>query len=104
MRPTLRIATSLLALTLTTTLLAQTTLLALSKRDHTLSVIDPATLKIRAPLPATGEDQEAWIASAKKLQAAGVTHLTITPPLDRPAEQGLQRVIAARQVLDSGLA
>jgi probable F420-dependent oxidoreductase len=65
---------------------------------------DPATLKIRAPLSATGEDQEAWIASARRLRAAGVTHLNITPPLDRPAEEGLRRVIAARQVLDSGLA
>jgi YVTN family beta-propeller protein len=62
MRPTLRIATSLLALTLTTTLLAQTTLLALSKRDHTLSVIDPATLKILYTLP-VGPDPHEVIAS-----------------------------------------
>ena len=41
----IRIATSLLALTLTSMTLAQTTLLALSKRDHTLAVIDPTTSK-----------------------------------------------------------
>ena len=65
---------------------------------------DPAAMKVRAPLPATGEDQEAWIATAKRLQGAGVTHINITPPLDLAAEQGLQRVITARNVLASALA
>jgi len=62
MRPTLRIATSVLALTLTTAALSQTTLLALSKRDHTLSVIDPTTLKILYTLP-VGPDPHEVIAS-----------------------------------------
>ncbi len=65
---------------------------------------DPAVLQIRAPLPTTGENEAAWIATAHKLQAAGVTHINITPPLDLPPEQGLQRVVAARTVVASALA
>ncbi len=62
MRLPLRTATSLLALTLTTAALSQTTLLALSKHDHTLSVIDPTTLKILYTLP-VGPDPHEVIAS-----------------------------------------
>ncbi len=62
MRLHLRTATTLLALTLTTAALAQTTLLALSKRDHTLSVIDPTSLKILYTLP-VGPDPHEVIAS-----------------------------------------
>lgn len=62
MRLPLRAATSLLALTLSTTTLAQTTLLALSKRDHTLSVIDPTTLKLLYTLP-VGPDPHEVVAS-----------------------------------------
>jgi YVTN family beta-propeller protein len=63
MRFPLRTATSLIALTLSTSLLAQTTLLALSKHDHTLSVIDPTTLKVLYTLP-VGPDPHEVIASA----------------------------------------
>jgi YVTN family beta-propeller protein len=62
MRFPLRTATSLLALTLSTAALSQTTLLALSKRDHTLSVIDPTTLKVLYTLP-VGPDPHEVIAS-----------------------------------------
>jgi len=62
MRLPLRTATSLLGLTLTTAALSQTTLLALSKHDHTLSVIDPTTLKILYTLP-VGPDPHEVIAS-----------------------------------------
>ena len=61
MRFPLRTAASLLALTLTTPLFAQN-LLALSKRDHTLSVIDTTTLKILYTLP-VGPDPHEVIAS-----------------------------------------
>ena len=57
---------------------------------------DRATLKVRGPLLA---GNTAWIATARELQAAGVTHLNISPPPDLPTDQGLQRVIAARKVL-----
>ena len=63
MRISLRTATSLLALTLSTAALSQTTLLALSKHDHTLSVIDPTTLKTLYTLP-VGPDPHEVIASA----------------------------------------
>jgi YVTN family beta-propeller protein len=62
MRFPLRAATSLLALSLSSTLLAQTTLLALSKHDHTLSVIDPTTLQVLYKLP-VGPDPHEVIAS-----------------------------------------
>jgi YVTN family beta-propeller protein len=62
MRFPLRAAASLLALTLSTAALSQTTLLALSKHDHTLSVIDPTTLKILYTLP-VGPDPHEVIAS-----------------------------------------
>ncbi len=67
MRFPLRAAITLIALTLSTTLpsssiQAQTTLLALSKHDHTLSVIDPTTLKTLYTLP-VGPDPHEVIAS-----------------------------------------
>ena len=62
MRFPLRTAATLLALTLTTAALSQATLLALSKRDHTLSIIDPTTLKILYTLP-VGDDPHEVIAS-----------------------------------------
>ena len=64
---------------------------------------DPTTLKVRGPLLARDTGEAAWIATARKLQAAGVTHLNISPPPDLPTEQGLQRVIAARKVLADAL-
>lgn len=64
---------------------------------------DPATLKVRGPLMAGDGGEAAWIQAGKKLQAAGVTHINITPPLDLTPAQGLQRVIAARKVLAEAL-
>ena len=64
MRTHLRAAATLFALILTTMplALAQTTLLALSKHDHTLSVIDPTTLRTLYTLP-VGPDPHEVIAS-----------------------------------------
>ena len=64
MRSPLRAAAALIALSLTTMPLAlsQTTLLALSKHDHTLSVIDPTTLHVLYKLP-VGPDPHEVIAS-----------------------------------------
>jgi YVTN family beta-propeller protein len=67
MRFPLRAAITLIALTLSTKLpsssiQAQTTLLALSKHDHTLSVIDPTTLQTLYKLP-VGPDPHEVIAS-----------------------------------------
>lgn len=60
---------------------------------------DPASLAVRGSLMATNAGEAAWIAAGKTMQAAGVTHINITPPLDIPPAQGLQRVIEARRVL-----
>jgi YVTN family beta-propeller protein len=63
MRTPLRAATSLLALSLAIPIAqAQTTLLALSKHDHTLSVIDPTALQVLYKLP-VGPDPHEVIAS-----------------------------------------
>jgi YVTN family beta-propeller protein len=64
MRTPLRAATTLVALSLTTAFLAQshTTLLALSKQDHTLAVVDPNTLQVLYKLP-VGPDPHEVIAS-----------------------------------------
>ena len=64
MRTPLRAAAALIALSLTAAPLAhtQTTLLALSKHDHTLSVIDPTTLQTLYTLP-VGPDPHEVIAS-----------------------------------------
>jgi probable F420-dependent oxidoreductase len=64
---------------------------------------DPQALMVRGPLPAGDGGEAAWVVAGKKLQAAGVTHLNITPPLDLAPAQGLQRVIAARKVLAEAL-
>jgi hypothetical protein len=64
---------------------------------------DPANLMVRGPLPAGDGGEAAWIAAAQRLQAAGVTHLNITAPLDLPPDQGLQRVIAARKAVAAAL-
>lgn len=61
MRSLLRTA-ALIAIALPCTLVAQTTLLALSKHDHTLSVIDPVTLHTLYTLP-VGPDPHEVIAS-----------------------------------------
>jgi DNA-binding beta-propeller fold protein YncE len=63
MRTPLCAVTTLLALSLPSMPLAQTTLLALSKHDHTLSVIDPTTLQVLYKLP-VGPDPHEVIASA----------------------------------------
>jgi len=62
MRFPLRAATTLLSLILTASIFAQTSLLALSKHDHTLSVIDPTTLRTLYTLP-VGPDPHEVIAS-----------------------------------------
>lgn len=60
---------------------------------------DPAALMVRAPLVAGGGGEAAWVAAARALEAEGVTHLNIIPPLGLPPQQGLARVIAARRAL-----
>lgn len=60
---------------------------------------DPASLMVRAPLVAGAGGATAWVAEARRLEAEGVTHLNIIPPLDLSPEDGLARVISARHAL-----
>jgi probable F420-dependent oxidoreductase len=64
---------------------------------------DPATLMVRGPLLAGDGGEVAWVAGARKLQAAGVTHLNITAPLDLAPAQALQRIVEARRVVAHAL-
>ncbi len=64
---------------------------------------DPAVLKVRASLMAGDGGEAVWIAAGQKLQASGVTHINVIAPLDLPPVAGLQRVIAARNVLVGAL-
>ena len=82
MRTHLRAAATLFALILTTMplALAQTTLLALSKHDHTLSVIDPTTLRTlytlyhtREKVTATGDEgRHEWRVEERRSKGGGV--------------------------------
>jgi probable F420-dependent oxidoreductase len=64
---------------------------------------DPGTLKVRGSLLAGDGGEAAWITAGQKLQAAGVTHINVTAPLDLAPDRGLQRVIAARNALADAL-
>jgi probable F420-dependent oxidoreductase len=64
---------------------------------------DPATLMVRGPLLAGDGGDVAWVATGRKLQAAGVTHINITAPLDLAPAQALSRITEARRVLAEAL-
>ena len=64
---------------------------------------DPNALRVRGPLPATDEGASAWISTAKRLQAAGITHLNIAAPPAMPPAEGLKRVIEARKAVADAL-
>jgi probable F420-dependent oxidoreductase len=64
---------------------------------------DPAALMVRGPLAAGDGGEAAWVAAGKTLQAAGVTHINIAAPPDLDPKKGLERVIAARQVVAGAL-
>jgi alkanesulfonate monooxygenase SsuD/methylene tetrahydromethanopterin reductase-like flavin-dependent oxidoreductase (luciferase family) len=64
---------------------------------------DPNALMVRGPLPATDEGPAVWIAVAKKLQSAGITHLNVAAPPSLSAEDGLNRVIEARKAVADAL-
>lgn len=64
---------------------------------------DPRQLMVRGPLLAGDGGKAAWIAAGRKLQAAGVTHINITAPLDLAPAQAMPRIIEARSVLAEAL-
>jgi probable F420-dependent oxidoreductase len=64
---------------------------------------NPRALMVRGQLIAADGGEAAWVAAGKKLQAAGVTHINISAPLDLAPAAGLQRVASARKVLAKAL-
>jgi probable F420-dependent oxidoreductase len=64
---------------------------------------DPAALMVRGPLLAGDGGEAAWVASGKRLQSGGVTHINIVAPLNLEPRKGLERVITARKLLAEAL-
>ncbi|HEY0181972.1 MAG TPA: TIGR03619 family F420-dependent LLM class oxidoreductase [Rhodopila sp.] len=64
---------------------------------------DPAELRVRGPLVADDSGEAAWVAAARKLQAAGVTMINIGAPAGVEPSEALARVIRARRVLADAL-
>jgi hypothetical protein len=64
---------------------------------------DPAALKVRGPLVVGDGGAPAWIAAARRLGDAGVTHLNIVAPPDMAPAQALPRVIEARRAVAAAL-
>lgn len=60
---------------------------------------NPDAVKIMGVLIAGDGGADGWIAQAKRLQAAGVTHITLFTPPGMAAEAGIKRVIEARDIL-----
>lgn len=60
---------------------------------------DPATFGVTGRIAAGPEGQSAWVAEAKRLQAAGVTEFSLAAPPDLPPAQALPRLIEARTAL-----
>ena len=64
---------------------------------------DPSGLMVRGPLVVQTADKAAWIAAARRLQDAGVTHTNISAPPDAVPMQALPRLIEARDVVAQAL-
>ena len=64
---------------------------------------DPKELMVRGPLVVGDGGNAAWIESARKLQAAGVTHLNLVCPPDMLPAQALPRILEAHRVLKDAL-
>ena len=60
---------------------------------------DPSKLMVRASVTAGNDGPATWVAAAKALQAAGVTHINIGTPPDLAPADAQKRVIEARNVL-----
>lgn len=64
---------------------------------------DPATFALTARLTAGSEGPTGWVAAARRLQAVGVTHLTVGAPPDLSPAQALDRTLEAKKVLAAEL-
>jgi hypothetical protein len=52
---------------------------------------------------ASAEGPSAWVATAKQLQANGVTHIGIGPAPGTPPAEGLKAILEAKKVLSEEL-
>jgi probable F420-dependent oxidoreductase len=64
---------------------------------------DPASFGFAARLAAGPGGPSAWVEAARKLQALGVTQLSLTYPADLSPAEGLQRLLDVRQTLAAEL-
>lgn len=64
---------------------------------------DPKELMVRAPLVVSDGGKADWIARARTLQAAGVTHLNLVCAPDIAANFALTRILEAHQALKGAL-
>ena len=60
---------------------------------------DPGSIRMMSRIIASDDGRDTWIAEAKRLQSLRITHITIDPPPTFDVEQGIERVVAARQIL-----
>jgi len=63
---------------------------------------DPSQLKVRGPL-IVGDDTRAVVERARKMAAAGVTHINLVAPPDREPRAALAGIVAARKALAQSL-
>jgi probable F420-dependent oxidoreductase len=63
---------------------------------------DPSELKVRGPL-VIGDDTKTAVERARKMAAAGVTHINLVAPPDRDPRAALPSIVAARKALSEAL-
>jgi alkanesulfonate monooxygenase SsuD/methylene tetrahydromethanopterin reductase-like flavin-dependent oxidoreductase (luciferase family) len=64
---------------------------------------DPASFKLMGRMVASPEGPSAWVATAKQLQANGVTHIGIGPAPGTPPADALKAILEAKKVLSEEL-
>ncbi len=64
---------------------------------------DAAAFRVLGRVVASPEGPEAWVAAARHLQAAGVTHIGIGAAPGTPPAEGLAKILEARKVLSEAL-
>lgn len=65
---------------------------------------DPASFRFAGRLNAGNNDPAEWVATAKRLQGLGVTHMSVGLPFDMAPAAALDRLTMVRSVLRSELA
>jgi alkanesulfonate monooxygenase SsuD/methylene tetrahydromethanopterin reductase-like flavin-dependent oxidoreductase (luciferase family) len=64
---------------------------------------DPASFKLMGRMVASPEGPSAWVATAKQLEANGVTHIGIGPAPGTPPADALKAILEAKKVLSEEL-